>query len=86
MDEPEYEVLDWSEHGIPPDTEVRAWAMGILTFHRGKHQATIDTTDMTREEVVRSIAVAMTQLDIASDTPQEPNRKQRRAAHALNGG
>ena len=61
--ETDYEVLDWSEHGVPPDVEVRAWPMGMITFHRGKDQATIDTTDMTREEVVRSIAVALAQLE-----------------------
>ena len=59
----DYEVLDWTPQGFPADVEVRAWPMGMITFHKGKAQATIDTTDMTRDEVVRSIPVALWQIE-----------------------
>lgn len=83
MPEPDYQVLDFSTtEGFPPDVEVRAWPMGIITMHRGEDQATIDTTDMTREEVVRSLYVGLSQLD---EPKTGPNRLQRRRAGAMNG-
>ncbi len=74
--EREYEVLS----ALPghEDVEVRAWPMGIITMHRGDAQATIDTTDMTREEVVRSLYVGLSQLDQQAAYPKANRAKRRK--------
>jgi hypothetical protein len=76
-----FELLDWYSYGVPADVEVRAYPMGMITFQRGKAHAAIDTTDMTRDEVVRSIAVALAQLDQQAGH-KTANRETRRRMEA----
>lgn len=78
-----YEVIDWAQYGVPADVEVRAYDTGFITFHRGIAHATIDTNDMTREEVVRSIAVALWQIEeTLKENVQNRHRRRRALANA----
>lgn len=56
------EILDWSGYGVPASVEVRKFDAGMILFTEGRQSITLDTNDMTREEVIRGINVALEML------------------------
>ncbi len=78
------EPLDYTELARILNVDVRQEPMGVLILSRGEARSAIDTTDMTRDEVIRSIRVALAQIE---DQLKESglNRHKRRRAQALTG-
>lgn len=77
------ELIDLASMGGPADIKVIGYReTGFIVMTRGKAKATIDTTDMTIEEVSQALAVGIHQIE-QQEAARGGNRAARRAAKAM---